>query len=150
MCLKNCSNIYFADSFTNPPSCVSMCSDNTFADPLTFICSTNCSAGYFAYQPNRTCLQFCPFGYFSDISSGYCQQQCSNSPNLFADDLTHICSSRCSANQYSHIAPNTNYGICLNFCPNTFFSDPITKSCVTKCPNGYYGSTVNNTCNIDC
>ena len=150
MCLANCSNIFYADTQTNPPSCVSTCTLGYFADPLLFRCVTTCSPSYFAFQPNSTCVQFCPFGYFANPTSRYCVTQCVISPNLYADNLTRACSSSCTNAQFTFKSPTQSFGICVFICPAGYFADTRTMSCVTLCPNGTFGSTVNNTCNQEC
>lgn len=137
--MKNCSSIFWADSLTNPPSCVSVCTSLTYADPFTFRCETSCTNNYYALNTNNTCVKFCPFGLFADPSSQTCKSQCTSSAYLHADPFTHTCTSVCSNKQYSYKPVSSFNGSCLQYCPGGYFSDPTTMSCVVKCPNGYFG-----------
>ena len=40
--------------------------------------------------------------------------------------------------------------ICLPLCPDGFFRDTLTMSCVETCPDNYYGKRGSNLCVLDC
>jgi hypothetical protein len=59
-----------------------------------------------------------------------------------ADNLTHMCTGSCSKGQFAFLIAGTNqWGTCLFYCSDGYFSNPLTGKCVTLatgCPVGYF------------
>lgn len=87
---------YFAN--LDSKRCIPFCPSNTFADPITRVCTTNCSGDLYAdsstwrcvsqcpqkpltFADNTTwsCVPTCPDGYFSDNSTRKCVLSCPRS-----------------------------------------------------------------------
>lgn len=129
-CKQNCSFL-FADSTTNPKSCVSNCSVNLYSDELTYRCVSTCPTGYYKHTPTRQCVQFCPYGFYLNTLLSTCVTKILCPSTMpYADNLTRICSASCSNRQFGYLALGaTTGGDCRFYCPVNFFSNPRSGKC---------------------
>lgn len=112
----------------------------------------------------KQCVIVCPATYYGDPSSNLCVQQCNFTNNLYADNITGNCTTKCTLGTFG--VNDTIGPICQNFCPNGSyaldttricvlncgtgnFGDPLTGRCYNSslnCSDGYFGNTVSNLC----
>jgi hypothetical protein len=125
---------------TNPPSCGISCS-STFADIISRKCVNICPISFFAYSINLTCLSQCPFGYYGDPSTKTCVLTCPTI-NPYGDDTTHLCVKNCPSipNLFGFMTQGqTLGGLCVSVCPDGYYSNNYTRTCVILCPIGTFG-----------
>lgn len=119
----------------------------------------------YAYNITRRCLEDCPEGYFSDKTARMCWDDPANCSygwgddynnscttlctgpepwNSFGDNVTHLCTIRCSIDSFADNYTGTR--ICVSVCPGSYdadgvpdagsfdsFGDNSTQSCVLRC-----------------
>jgi hypothetical protein len=108
-CLSNCTNSTFAQY----GECSPTCANNSYADPLTNICSSSCSnSSYYGDPTTNKCVLQCPSDYYKS-NDGFCVTTCDGIN--FADNITWSCRSMCSTGYWGH-----NF-LCLNICPQNYY-----------------------------
>ena len=126
-CVCNIDNGYYNKS--DGSGCTQICSANTqYLNPTTRTCTTGCPVGdafpeHFKYKDtsnNRQyCVVDCPANFYKYYSNMSCVDDCYDST----------------------IADNVNYynfdgldKVCYQDCPDGYYGDPVSGSCVTLCP----------------
>lgn len=90
------------------------------------------------------------YGYNFTANNGSCVQRCPL--DLWADNLTVLCTSRCSPLTYglnytdTSVTPNVNYGICKSECPSLQYARDTDNICVPNCEDGLWGNNDTNRC----
>lgn len=116
--MMHCSGGKFADPTSGLRSCVSMCYEGLYGDPVSGRCLTACLPGYYAFNDTNLCVLDCPNG-FADNSTGYCVANCP-SPT-FADSLNNKCSKICSGSQFGEGR------VCVSTCSDPNYGNPLTR-----------------------
>ena len=130
------------------------------------ICLSSCTTGYML-DTNMSCITRCP--YLLDPTTNRCVDKCPyhsfSSTQLYANLISLICvsNSSCPSNTYASddmaqcvsACPNNTYIYlknCLHTCPDTFYIDSASKSCVTalNCPSGSYANNQTRSCVLAC
>lgn len=79
-------------------TCVEVCEEGYFADPLTRTCVHRCptESGYFGDQDDNRCVLECELGTFADNTTGRCVSTCPRRPkNTFGNPVNKQCVALC-------------------------------------------------------
>ena len=94
----------------------------------------SCEAGNYYYPRRRVCLGSCPSGYYADDATSTCLP-CYSTINPIELHRTCITCSGGDSNNCLSCETNAFYiaseNICVNTCPDGYFKDPITNTCIT-------------------
>ena len=158
-CMTECLPTFYGDPLTN--DCRQTCSAATlFADNSTGRCVGTCPEDPDFYGYNRVCYDYCPLaGWYAENGTRECLQYCPT--GSFADENNRRCMDVCTGMQYAHTVPlsNPEENVCMYVCPEDFWGywgiddiDNITlvKECRPDCPEGYFAENTTNTCVREC
>ena len=162
-CTYNTTYKSYKDSTTM--SCEKVCSsypEVRYADDTLKSCEVDCVGSEKKDDQTRSCIDDCPKLY--DPTTDKCVEKCprhSSSGVLYADLTTDTCvvASSCPSNTWadydnnlcaSNCPDNTfKYGdYCTYVCPDDYFKDTSTQSCVTaiNCPTDQYADNQTRSC----
>ena len=138
MCVERCSFIkpfYYEDTVSH--TCVEICPGESYAYDFNQTCLytdaggvSGCPPPFFADPISRECVEKCPYGSFAKISTRYCVTKCTNLE--FADPVKRECVGTCSDHYFALDVDPTEL-ICTQFCPEPYFAENSTHSCVLTC-----------------
>lgn len=105
MCVVNCTDGYYGNTFTGYCVLPKDCPTNYYADTLTYLCTNLCSGElYFGNNVTKTCDLTCPTGAFKDNQTKVCLKTCLSNDTLvieYGDPQSKYCVANCFGNYYA-------------------------------------------------